>query len=74
MRVDDRALVHRAALGEVEILGVLDDRQVERARVLERAAHQAGVHHRAAVVGDRDDAGLLHLGDVGERLALEARA
>ena len=72
IRVDDRALVHRPALAEVEILGVLDDRQVERARVLERAAHQAGVHHRAAVVGDRDDAALLHVRDVGEHLALEA--
>jgi hypothetical protein len=66
----DRALVHRAALGQLEILGVLDDRQIERARVLERAAQHTGVHHGPAVVGDRDDAALLHVADVGEQLAL----
>ena len=57
---------------EVEILGVLDDRQIERARVLEGAAHEPRVHHRAPIVGDRDDAAFLHVRDVGERLALEA--
>jgi len=68
----DRAFVHRAALGEIEILGVLHDREVERPGVLERAAQDAGIHHRPAVIGDRDDAALLHVADVGERLALEA--
>jgi hypothetical protein len=56
----------------VEILGVLDQRQIERPGVLERAAQQARVHHRAAVVGDRDDAALFHVGDIGQHLALEA--
>ena len=37
----DGALVHLRAFGERVIFGVLDDRQVEGARVLERAAHDA---------------------------------
>ena len=39
------------------VLLVRDHRQAEHARVLERAAHQAAVHDRHAVVGDGDDAG-----------------
>ena len=66
-RVDALALVHRAALREVVILGVLHDGQVERAPVLERAAHEARVHDAASVVAEGHDAGLLELADVRER-------
>ena len=52
------------------LLAVLDDRHVEHARVFERAAHQHRRRHRMPVVGQRDAAGLLQLGDVRELLAL----
>ena len=68
----DRPLVHAAAAREVAILLVGDHRQVEERRVLERAAHEAGVHHRHAVVGDGDDARALHLADLRQALALES--
>ena len=41
-------------------------------RVLERAPHQQRRRHRPAIVGQRDAAGLLQLGDVGELLAFLA--
>ena len=71
-RVLTRALVHLRALGERVILGVLDERQVERARVLERAAHDVAARDAAAVVADGDGAGVLEVGHLGERLALLA--
>ena len=68
------AFVRDAVALERLILAVLDDRHVEHAGVLERAAHQQRRRHRPAVVGDRDAAGRLQLGDVGELLALLTRA
>ena len=63
------AFVHVAAGAEVEVLAVIDDGQVEGAGELHGAAHDAGVHDGAAVVGDGDDAGGLHGADGGELLA-----
>ncbi len=54
-----------------EILAVLHDGEIERARVLHRPAHQLGVHHRLAVVGDGHAAGLLELPHLGQLLAAE---
>ena len=68
----DPALVHLGTLGERVILGVLNDGQVERARVLERAAHHGARRHAAAVVGDPDDPSVFELGHFGERFALLA--
>ena len=54
------------------ILAVLDHRHVEHAGVLERAPRQDRRRHRQAIVGHRDAAGFLQLGDVGELFALLA--
>ena len=51
-RVEMIALVHLRALGERVIFGVLDDREIEGARVLERAAHDRARGHAAPVVAD----------------------
>ena len=69
----DRPLVHLRAFGERVVLGVLDDRQVERRRVLERAAHDLAVRDAAPVVAHGDGAGVLQVGHLGELLALLAR-
>ena len=52
----DDPLVHLRALGERVVFGVLDDREIEGARVLERAAHDRARRDAAPVVGDRDRA------------------
>ena len=65
------ALVHDAAAGEAEVLGVLHHRQAVVLGVEQRAAHQLGVHHRLAVVGDRHRAGGGHLADLRQLLPLE---
>ena len=48
----DGALVHLGALGEARLLRVLRDHAVEGLHVLERAAHEQGVVHALAVVGE----------------------
>ena len=53
------ALVHHAAVDQIWILAVRDDRHVEVIRIDQRQPHQVGVDHRLAVVGDGDDARLL---------------
>ena len=50
---------------------MLHDGEIERARVLHRATHQLGVHHRLAVVGDGHAASLLELPHLGQLLAGE---
>jgi hypothetical protein len=67
----DQALVHAAARAEPLVLRVVDHRNAEDPRVLERAAHQVRVRDRHAVVGDGDDSRLAHLADLGEVLAPE---
>ena len=64
-----RAFVHVAAGAQVQVLAVIDDRQIERLRELHRAPHHARVHHRPAVVGDGDNAGRFHGADGGQFLA-----
>ena len=64
------ALVRDAVALQRLLLAVLDDGHVEHARVLERPAHQQRRRHRTPVVGQRDAAGLLELGDIGQLLAL----
>ena len=68
------ALVRDAIALERGILAVVDDRQVEHARVLERAAHDQRARDRAPVVGDGHTPGGVQLGDVGELLARSTRA
>ncbi len=50
------------------VLLVRDDGEVEEPGVLERPAHEPGVHHGAAVVRDGDDARPVHLADLGQPL------
>ncbi len=66
----DRALVHRRALREAPVLGVLDDRQVEQPRVLEGVAQLAAVCQPLPVVGEGDRAGLAQLAEGRHHLAL----
>ena len=64
--------VHRAARGERRLLAVVGDRNAERARVLERRAHEMRARDRPAVVAHGDRTGADHLAEFGERLALLA--
>lgn len=70
----DDALVHLGALGEAGLLGVLGDDAAEGLHVLQGAAHDHGVVHALAVVGEDGDArgGLVHGAQLGELLALQA--
>jgi hypothetical protein len=63
------AFMHVAAGAEVQVFAVVDDGEVESAGELHGAAHDAGVHDGAAVVGDGDDAGVLHGADGGQFVA-----
>ena len=67
-------LVHDAAAGEGQVLGVLDHRDAEVLGVEQGAAHQLGVHHRLAVVRDRPHAGAHHLADLRQLLAQQPLA
>ena len=66
-RADD-AFVHRAARGERRLLAVVGDGDAERARVLERRAHEVRARDRTAVVAHRHGARTDHLAELGERL------
>ena len=61
-RADHGALVHRPARGQHVVLAVLGQRDAEAPGVLERPAHQPGVLHAAAVVGEEPHAELGQLG------------
>ena len=63
------AFMHVAARAEVEIFAVIDHRNIEGAREFHGAPHDARVHHRAAIVRDRDDARFVHGADGREFLA-----
>ena len=67
-----RAFVHVAAGREMQILAMIDDGQVERPGKLHGAPHHARVHHRAPVVGNRDNARFLHRADGGKLDAFAA--
>ncbi len=46
----DQAFVHAAAFRQMQILAMIDHREIERQRILHRPAHHQTVHDRAAVV------------------------
>ena len=73
LRRDD-ALVRLRARGEPVVLGVLGDHGVERRGVLQRPAHDDGVVHAAAVVGEHPHpgAGGGHRAELGHPLTREA--
>ena len=52
------AFVHDAVADEIVVLAVIEHRQADHARVLDRATHQFVILHAVTVVGDRDHAGL----------------
>ena len=72
LRRDD-ALVRLRARGEPVVLGVLGDHRVERRGVLQRPAHDDGVVHAPAVVGEHPHpgAGGGHRAELGHPLARE---
>jgi len=55
---------------EIRILGVLDHRDAEPPRQLQRAAHELGVPDRLSVIGDRDRTGGDQVLDLGQALAI----
>src|SRR5262245_38190342 len=59
------ALVHDAALGQLEVLGVAEAGLAEHARVFEGAAHDLGADHGRAVVGEGDRAAIDEPADLG---------
>ena len=61
--------MHVAAGAQVQVLAMVDDGDVEALGILHCPAHDAGVHHWFAVVGNCHDARLLHGSDAGEFLA-----
>src|SRR5512133_3294794 len=65
----DDALVHCTALRERRFLAMVGDRNAERARILERRAHEMRADDRLAVIAHGDGAGRNHLTDLGERVA-----
>jgi hypothetical protein len=68
------ALVHLRILGEPRLLRVLGDDAVEGLDVLQRAAHQHGIAHAPAVVGEHPDrgGGVGHRAELGQPLAGQA--
>ena len=66
----DRALVHHAVLEQVGVLTVLRHRDPERARILERTPHDLGGDDRVPIIADRHGAGVHHLTELRELLAL----
>ncbi len=63
--------VHLPALGEVGVLGVLEDDHAEGPGVLQGEPHHARGLDAVPVVGEDPDPCLGHLADVGERLPLQ---
>ena len=65
------AFMHDAVADEVVVLAMIEHRQAEHARVLDRAAHQLVILDAMPVVGDRDDAGLRERADRRQFFARE---
>ena len=60
------AFVHDAPTRQRFVFAVIDDRQIESARVFHRAAHHRRRRHGPPVVRNRNDAGVFHLAHLGE--------
>jgi hypothetical protein len=67
-----RPFVHGRAVRQRGLLAVIDDREVEGARVLQRPPHDARAGHRPAVVGHRHAAGLAQVAVLRQLLAQRA--
>ena len=65
-------LVHAAVFREMQILAVIDHRQIERERILHGAPHHLATHHRLPVIGDGYTAGMPQLADFCQLLAFGA--
>src|SRR5258708_8366389 len=63
---------HDGAGGERNIFGVFHDGKIERAAVIHNLAGEFRGGNGLAIVGDSDDAGLLHGGNFGDVLACAA--
>src|SRR6266851_5159348 len=66
------AFAHDGAGGERNIFGVFHDGKIERAAVVHNLAGEFRGGNGLAIVGDSDDAGLLHGGNFGDVLACAA--
>ena len=58
--------VHGPTARQRFIFAVIDQRQIESARVFHRAPHNAGAWNRPAIIRNGDNAGVLHLAHFGE--------
>ena len=65
------AFVHDAMADQVGVGGVLHDQRAEVAAIGQRPAHDRGVHHRAATVGEADRAGILEEAELGHLAAAQ---
>ena len=61
--------MHVAARTQIQVLAVVNHREIERLGQLHGAAHHARIHYRAAVIRDSHDACVLHGADGGELFA-----
>ena len=67
--VGARAFVHRAAAAEFGNFAMAGDKQVEVARIFQRAAEKVGIGHGIAVIGDHDRTLAVHVGYIGQLLS-----
>ena len=68
------AFAHHRAGGERNIFRMLDDEEIERAAIIHHLAREFCRGDGLAVVGNRNDAGLLHRGDFCDGFAFAADA
>src|ERR1041384_8573652 len=64
------SFVHHSASRKVSVLSVVDDHESMVACVLHCVTHHLTIHHRAAVIGNRDCAGLFPLSHLRQLFAL----
>jgi hypothetical protein len=66
----DDALVHDPAVGEIQVLAMIDHRNAEHRRVLQRLAEERPRDDRPSVVGDRHGPSRDEIADLGELFPL----
>jgi hypothetical protein len=56
------AFIHHSPGRKACVLAMIDNDKAVIARILHRVSHNLGIHHGISIIGDRDRAGLFHLG------------